>query len=208
MSTMKLVESSDPVDLFVQDNEAVFSFPEINLPFAIGENEGYVVFEIETHQELVTGDIISNAAEIFFDFNFPIVTETYNIEVVTDADGDGYHNAEDCDDNNPDINPSANEIAGSGVDSNCDGLFTSSTTDLEEELPFSLYPVPAEAILNFSSKNLTDYQINLYDLQGRSLLVQNGGTSIDVSAITTGTYLLRVWDLTSMKPYQVMVVIR
>ncbi len=208
ITSLQLVDSSNPVDLFIQDNEAVFSFAEINLPFAIGENEGYVVFEIETRSDLEPGDIISNAAEIFFDFNFPIVTETYDVEVVTDADGDGYHNAEDCDDNNPDINPEANEVAGSGIDSNCDGLLTTSTSDLEEELPFNLYPIPAESVLYFSSETLTNYQLSLYDLQGRMLLQQNDGSTIDVSVITTGTYMLRVVDLTNMKPYQVMVMIR
>ena len=40
----------------------------------------------------------------------------------TDNDGDGWAAEEgDCDDNNPDIHPEAREIAGDGVDSNCNG---------------------------------------------------------------------------------------
>ena len=39
-----------------------------------------------------------------------------------DNDGDGYSPEDgDCDDDNPDINPDAREIAGDGVDSNCNG---------------------------------------------------------------------------------------
>ena len=39
-----------------------------------------------------------------------------------DYDGDGFSVADgDCDDSNPDIHPEAREIAGDGVDSNCNG---------------------------------------------------------------------------------------
>lgn len=41
---------------------------------------------------------------------------------INDLDGDGFNQAQDCDDSNPDINPDAEDMAGDGVDSDCDGV--------------------------------------------------------------------------------------
>lgn len=48
------------------------------------------------------------------------VVALYGVEI-TDADDDGWWSEEDCDDNDPDIHPEAEETPGDGVDSNCNG---------------------------------------------------------------------------------------
>ena len=58
------------------ENELEFIFENIQLPFDDANNDGYVVFKIKTRPSLVLGDTFSNQAEIYFDFNFPIITNT------------------------------------------------------------------------------------------------------------------------------------
>lgn len=65
-------------------NEVEFIFENINLPFDDANNDGYVVFKIKTLDFLVLGDTFSNQAKIYFDFNAPIITNTYVTEVAED----------------------------------------------------------------------------------------------------------------------------
>ena len=64
------------------DNIVEFVFEDINLPFDDANNDGYVVFKIKTLDILELGDTFSNDAEIYFDYNFPIIT---NDELTTVA---------------------------------------------------------------------------------------------------------------------------
>ncbi len=57
-------------------NQAEFVFQNINLPFTAGTNTGYVAFKIKTKPTLVLGNTFSNTASIYFDYNFPIITNT------------------------------------------------------------------------------------------------------------------------------------
>lgn len=58
-------------------NQVEFIFENINLPFDNANNDGYVAFKIKTKPNLVEGDIFSNSADIYFDYNAPIVTDSY-----------------------------------------------------------------------------------------------------------------------------------
>ncbi|ESU21444.1 hypothetical protein FEDK69T_25110 [Flavobacterium enshiense DK69] len=60
-----------------EGNKVEFVFENINLPFADATNDGYVAFKIKTKSTLVSGDTFSNGASIYFDYNYPIVTNTY-----------------------------------------------------------------------------------------------------------------------------------
>ena len=58
-------------------NQVEFIFENINLPFATGNNNGYVSFKIKTKPSLAVGDSFSNQVNIYFDYNNPIVTNNY-----------------------------------------------------------------------------------------------------------------------------------
>jgi uncharacterized repeat protein (TIGR01451 family) len=57
-------------------NKVEFIFENINLPFDDANNDGYVAFKIKTKTTLVVGNTFSNSANIYFDYNLPIVTNT------------------------------------------------------------------------------------------------------------------------------------
>lgn len=62
-------------------NKVEFIFENINLPFDDANNDGYVAFKIKTKSNLVIGDTFSNYANIYFDYNFPITTNTYSTAI-------------------------------------------------------------------------------------------------------------------------------
>lgn len=66
-------------------NEVEFHFDDINLDFNDATNDGYVLFKIKTLNSLAVGDSFDNTAEIFFDFNFPIITNTETVTILSTA---------------------------------------------------------------------------------------------------------------------------
>jgi hypothetical protein len=57
-----------------EGNKVEFIFENINLPFDNATNDGYIAFKIKTLPTLVVGDSFANEANIYFDYNFPILT--------------------------------------------------------------------------------------------------------------------------------------
>ncbi len=67
------------------DNFVEFIFDDINLPSQSESDElsqGYIAFRIKPKINVMIGDIISGTADIFFDFNLPITTNTVSTEIV------------------------------------------------------------------------------------------------------------------------------
>jgi hypothetical protein len=77
-----LSASHDYTTTVTEGNKVEFLFDNIMLPFIAPASQGYVLFKIRTVDTLVLGDDFTNQAEIYFDFNFPIIT---NIETTAVA---------------------------------------------------------------------------------------------------------------------------
>ncbi|MGK4567189.1 T9SS type A sorting domain-containing protein [Flavobacterium sp. 3HN19-14] len=71
VASLQVLESSHAMNTKVTGNKVEFIFPNINLA---PEAHGRVVFKIKTKNTLVTGNSVTNKADIYFDYNFPVAT--------------------------------------------------------------------------------------------------------------------------------------
>jgi len=75
VSSLQMTNASHPCVTKISDNNKVeFIFENINLPFDDANNDGYVVFKIKTKPTVVLNDVLRNQASIYFDYNFPVIT--------------------------------------------------------------------------------------------------------------------------------------
>lgn len=82
INTLTPLSGSHPfVTRISETNKVEFIFENINLPFDDANNDGYVAFKIKTRSTLPLGTNISNTANIYFDYNLPITTNTYTTNV-------------------------------------------------------------------------------------------------------------------------------
>lgn len=85
-TTMQLQSLSHTGRVEITDGSDVeFIFNNINLPDSTTDepnSHGFIAFKIKPKQDVIVGDIITGVADIYFDFNPPIITNTVATEVV------------------------------------------------------------------------------------------------------------------------------
>ena len=81
ISTLQITDASHEAWSRIKGNEVEFIFDNIQLPFEDGYNDGYVVFKIKTRPTLDIGHELQNEANIYFDYNLPILTNRTNTVV-------------------------------------------------------------------------------------------------------------------------------
>ncbi len=83
--TLQIISSSHPMQARRTGQKLEFIFEDINLPAeSVDEpnSHGYISFKVKPAASVGLGSVIENTAEIYFDFNFPIVTNTVTTTVV------------------------------------------------------------------------------------------------------------------------------
>lgn len=154
ISTLQFLHSSHTCYTRISNvNRVEFIYQGVNLPFQDATNDGYVVFKIKTKNTLAVGNQITNNANIYFDYNAPISTNT--------------------------------------ATSTFQAL---NTTNFDFGTYFTLSPVPANDFLNITTKTqVVVTSISVHNLLGQ--LIQtfiNPATTIDISNINSGTYVLKM----------------
>lgn len=79
MNSLQVLYASHPMRALINGNVIEFYFENINLAPAAGDppvgGHGNVLFKIKTLQTLTVGDMVENKADIYFDYNAPIITD-------------------------------------------------------------------------------------------------------------------------------------
>ncbi|NRD19669.1 T9SS type A sorting domain-containing protein [Winogradskyella eckloniae] len=84
-SSFQMLRSSHDYQVTRTGNSLEWYFDDINLPAEQDDAEGsngYVYFKIKPNPGYAIGDIIENTASIYFDYNAPIITNTFQTEFV------------------------------------------------------------------------------------------------------------------------------
>ena len=96
-NSIKMIGSSHAYILDRTGNTLNWKFDNIQLPPSIANTEigkGFVTFAIKPKAGYSLGDIIPNTASIYFDFNPPIITNTFNTEFVQQLGLTDFENAD------------------------------------------------------------------------------------------------------------------
>jgi len=77
IKSLQILNSSHPVSIKTEGNVIEFIYENINLPPSIRNpigGHGNVLFKVKTNPNLSIGDSVENTANIYFDYNAPVVT--------------------------------------------------------------------------------------------------------------------------------------
>jgi uncharacterized repeat protein (TIGR01451 family) len=155
-STLALEGISHPYTVEIRNgNNVSFVFDNIYLPDSTtneAESHGYISYKIKPIQSIEVGHIMSNTADIFFDFNPAIQTNTVITEVIE----------------------------------------TLGDEDISAFV-FTIYPVPSTNFITISTQSALS-KVEIYSYQGVKVHQSTSETKIDISALSTGLYFIRIVD--------------
>ena len=96
-NTIRMISASHNYIMDRVDNNLTWRFDNIQLPVSIANTntgKGYITFQVKPRAGYAVGDIIPNTASIYFDFNPPIITNTFHTEFVAQLGVDEFENGD------------------------------------------------------------------------------------------------------------------
>jgi len=201
-NSFELIGSSHATDIKLTNNKLEFFFENINLPYkAINEpaSNGWVAFKIKPKPSVVIGDSINNTAAIYFDFNFPVITNkvttmvsNVSSPVPVKLEYFSLHKNITTNQLKWKVNCSSTN-ATFVIERSTDGIHfsaigNSSATALRCQLPFSFSDNNPVAGKNYYRLKITDAEGNSF--YSKVLVTGNNQAGIDITAIANGTVYL------------------